>query len=44
MNKFIKRMLGLAMTAAMFAGMTQDVSAATVINGSYVKGDNENNH
>ena len=43
MNKFIKRMLGLAMTAAMFAGMTQDVSAATVINGSYVKGDNENN-
>ena len=36
-------MLGVALSAALFAGMTQDVFAASVINGSYVKGDNENN-
>ena len=43
MNKYIKRMLGLALSAALFVSLPVDVDAATVINGSYVKGDNENN-
>ena len=43
MNKFIKKMFGFALTGVMLFSVSVDANAASVINGSYVKGDNENN-
>ncbi|MBR5636042.1 MAG: glycosyl hydrolase family 43, partial [Pseudobutyrivibrio sp.] len=43
MNKYIKKFFCVALTGAMLLGATVSAEAATVVNGSYVKGDNENN-
>ena len=43
MNKFIKKFFCLAITGTMLFSTAVSAEAATVINGSYVKGDNENN-
>ncbi|MBQ7148990.1 MAG: family 43 glycosylhydrolase [Pseudobutyrivibrio sp.] len=43
MNKYIKRFLCVAITGATLFTTTVSAEAASVINGSYVKGDNENN-
>ncbi len=43
MNKFIKKFFCLAITGTMLFSTVVSAEAATVVNGSYVKGDNENN-
>ena len=43
MNKYIKKVLCYAITGAMLFSTAVSAEAATVVNGSYVKGDNENN-
>ena len=43
MNKFYKKMFGILLTGAMILSPAITADAASVVNGSYVKGDNENN-